>query len=103
MARCHAHRFRNSDPVRRRRLAVGVVRLADKGPSRAACRKKDWASDRRSLMLLWGVPAAAMVGSGLLEPAARGAVWTVALIWMGAACLANVRRCSRTHCRFTGP
>ena len=54
-------------------------------------------------MLLWGVPAAAMVGSGLLEPAARGAVWTVALIWMGAACLANARRCSRTHCRFTGP
>ena len=25
------------------------------------------------------------------------------LLWMGGACLANARRCRRTHCRFTGP
>ena len=25
------------------------------------------------------------------------------LLWMGGVCLANARRCSRTHCRFTGP
>lgn len=25
------------------------------------------------------------------------------LTWMGAACLANVRRCGLTHCRYTGP
>jgi len=25
------------------------------------------------------------------------------LLWMGGACVANARRCNRTHCRFTGP
>ena len=25
------------------------------------------------------------------------------LLWMGGACLANARRCRRTHCWFTGP
>jgi hypothetical protein len=25
------------------------------------------------------------------------------LAWMGWACLANARRCGRTHCRYTGP
>ena len=25
------------------------------------------------------------------------------LLWMGGACLANARRCSRTHCHVTGP
>ena len=25
------------------------------------------------------------------------------LLWMGGACLANARRCGRTHCRVTGP
>jgi hypothetical protein len=33
----------------------------------------------------------------------RTAVWVAALAWMGTACLANARRCARTHCRFTGP
>ena len=28
---------------------------------------------------------------------------TEALAWMGAACLANARRCGRMHCFFTGP
>lgn len=25
------------------------------------------------------------------------------LLFMGGACLANARRCRRTHCRYTGP
>ena len=33
----------------------------------------------------------------------RAVVWTVALIWMGVACILNARRCGRTHCRYTGP
>ena len=33
----------------------------------------------------------------------RAVVWTVALVWMGAACILNARRCGRTHCRYTGP
>lgn len=44
-----------------------------------------------------------MLGAMLLEPGFRAIVWPAALIWMGGACLANARRCRRTHCRFTGP
>jgi len=44
-----------------------------------------------------------MLGAMLLEPGFRAAIWSVALLWMGAACIANARRCGRTHCRFTGP
>jgi hypothetical protein len=44
-----------------------------------------------------------MLGATLLEPALRAVIWPVALLWMGGACIANARRCGRTHCRFTGP
>ena len=30
-------------------------------------------------------------------------IWTVALLWMGMACILNGERCGRTHCRYTGP
>jgi hypothetical protein len=33
----------------------------------------------------------------------RALIWTLMLIWMGGACVANSRRCGRTHCRYTGP
>ena len=33
----------------------------------------------------------------------RTVVWTVALVIMGTACLANARRCGRVHCYLTGP
>ena len=29
--------------------------------------------------------------------------WTMSLAFMGVACLINVSRCGRIHCRFTGP
>jgi hypothetical protein len=38
-----------------------------------------------------------------LPPAARTVAWATALIWKGAACLANAWHCRRTHCFFTGP
>jgi hypothetical protein len=44
-----------------------------------------------------------MLGAMLLEPNFRVIIWSAALIWMGSACIANARRCARTHCRFTGP
>ena len=44
-----------------------------------------------------------LVAAGLLDPAARSLVWTGVLVWMGAGCLLNARRCGRTHCRYTGP
>lgn len=64
---------------------------------------KDWAGNWRSLAVVWGLPAAAMLAASQLEPVLRAIVWSVALIWMGGACIANARRCGRTHCRFTGP
>ena len=66
-------------------------------------RAKDWASHWRTLGGLWGLPVLAMVGGAFMEPMARAAIWTIALTWMGVACLMNARRCHRTHCRFTGP
>ena len=65
--------------------------------------RKDWAGSWRSLAGLWGVPALAMLSAALLGPEFRAVIWTAALLWMGGACIANARRCRRTHCRFTGP
>lgn len=64
---------------------------------------KDWAGHWRSLAGLWGIPAAAILAAMLLAPLLRAVIWSVALVWMGGACIANARRCGRTHCRFTGP
>ena len=70
---------------------------------RSLRRAKDWAGDWRSLAGLWGIPAAAMALAALLDPMPRAVIWSAALMWMGGACIANARRCGRTHCRFTGP
>lgn len=82
---------------------VSVPAVADDrtcGTDRVAV---DWVGNWRSFALLWGLPGAAMTGAAFLDPGLRGMVWTIMLLWMGGACLANARRCSRTHCRFTGP
>lgn len=76
---------------------------ADRRSSRSESGSRDWAGDWRSLFMLWGLPAAAMLVASLLEPQARAVVWTAMLLWTGGACLANARRCGRTHCRITGP
>jgi hypothetical protein len=54
-------------------------------------------------MVAWGNPIAALVGAIALEPLLKTFVWIAALVWMGVACLANARRCARTHCFITGP
>jgi len=69
------------------------------GTSRAS---RDWAGHWRSLAGLWGIPAVAMLVAMLLEPGLRVIVWSAALVWMGGACIANARRCGRTHCWFAG-
>jgi hypothetical protein len=65
--------------------------------------KADWAASRRVLALVWGLPSVAMLLALLLGSGCRAVVWIAMLIWMGLACLANARRCGRTHCRYTGP
>ena len=64
---------------------------------------KDWAGNLRTFGLVWGLPLLAILASAFADVPVRTAVWTLALIWMGSACLMNARRCGRTHCRFTGP
>jgi hypothetical protein len=64
---------------------------------------RDWLASPRTSLLAWWIPQAAIV-AGLLAPVlARTVIWIGALVWMGAACLLNSRRCGRTHCRYTGP
>jgi hypothetical protein len=70
---------------------------------RAKEAEKDWAGNWISLAGLWGLPAVAMLVGALLDPLPRAIIWSTALVWMGGACIANARRCGRTHCRFTGP
>src|SRR5262245_25679638 len=79
--------------------AAGAVVMDDSRIRRAG----DWAGNWRSLARLWGIPAAAMALAALLDPGVRAVIWSAALVWMGGACIANARRCGRTHCRFTGP
>ncbi len=62
---------------------------------------EDWTRDRRGGLLGWGLPVGVMVASGFFD--VRAVLWPVALLWMGAACLVNARRCGRMHCFFTGP
>ena len=64
---------------------------------------RDWLASTRTNLLAWWIPQAAILASLLSPLPARTAIWIIALIWMGTACLLNVRRCSRTHCRYTGP
>lgn len=63
----------------------------------------DWLHSPRASLLAWWMPHAAIVASLLAPVPVRAAVWTVALVWMGVACILNARRCGRTHCRYTGP
>jgi hypothetical protein len=65
--------------------------------------RSDWAGNGIFLAGLWGLPAVAMLIASFLDPAPRAIIWPAALARMGAACMANARRCGRTHCRFTAP
>ena len=50
------------------------------------------------------VASPAAIVAGLIAPVPiQTAIWIIALLWMGTACLLNARRCGRTHCRYTGP
>src|SRR6266851_2862091 len=64
---------------------------------------RDWLRSPGANVLAWWIPQAAIV-AGLFAPVlGRTMIWVIALMWMGAACILNARRCGRTHCRYTGP
>ena len=63
----------------------------------------DWVGNVRTNILVWWIPKGAIVAALFATVPVRAAVWTIALIWMGTACILNAQRCGRTHCRYTGP
>ena len=72
-------------------------------PNDALEASNDWLGSAHTHALAWWLPQAAIV-AGLIAPVPiRTAIWIIALLWMGTACLLNARRCGRTHCRYTGP
>src|SRR5712664_2540104 len=62
-----------------------------------------WLSSKRTNLLAWWIPLAAILAGLFVPVSLRTAGWVIALGWMGAACMMNARRCNRTHCRYTGP
>jgi hypothetical protein len=64
---------------------------------------QDWLRSPHTNLLAWWIPQAAIVAALFAPMAIRTAIWIVALIWMGTACIMNAKRCGRTHCRYTGP
>ncbi|MDH3690225.1 MAG: hypothetical protein OEU36_12180 [Gammaproteobacteria bacterium] len=67
------------------------------------CQRKDWVSDHRSYAVAWGLPTAGLIIGAFLSAPIKVSIWSVALVWMGVACLLNARRCGRRHCYLTGP
>ena len=78
-------------------LVVRIAFMSRTNPS------SDWVGRARTNVLAWWLPYGAIVAGLFVAVPARTAIWIIALIWMGVACLLNSRRCGRTHCRFTGP
>src|SRR5258708_35325712 len=64
---------------------------------------RDWLSSKRTNLLAWWIPHAAIFAGLFVPVSVRAVIWIIALIWMGTACILNARRCNRTHCRYTGP
>lgn len=64
---------------------------------------RDWLGSPRTSLFAWWIPHVAIVAGLFVPVPVRAAIWTVALTWMGVACIVNARRCGRTHCRYTGP
>ena len=64
---------------------------------------RDWLGSTHTNALAWWFPQFAIIAALIAPVPLRAAIWIVALIWMGTACILNARRCGRTHCRYTGP
>ena len=88
--------------VRPRPILPCVVRTGTVVDS-SARPSRDWLASPRASTLAWWIPYATLIAALVVSAPIRAVVWTVALIWMGTACILNARRCNRTHCRFSGP
>lgn len=67
--------------------------------------RRDLSARAGSYLAVWGAPVLAGAVASLVSPSVEWAagVWSLALTWMGGACLVNARRCGRLHCFFSGP
>jgi len=66
--------------------------------------QSDLVEGRLSFFISWVMPLVILVGSFFVQAIiVRTWIWVIALSWMGAACLLNAKKCSRTHCYYTGP
>ena|SRR6516164_9380608 len=98
-ARFRARRSRPSGRVGRAPLPA----VADSWANDVVRSSRDWLRSPHTNLLAWWIPQGAIFASLFAPVPVRTAIWTVALIWMGTACILNAKRCGRTHCRFTGP
>ena len=64
---------------------------------------RDWLASTSSNVLAWWIPHAALLVGLFMPSPFRVVLWTIALLWMGTACILNARRCGHTHCRYTRP
>jgi hypothetical protein len=71
-------------------------------PKAAESGAGDLSQNRLVSFILWRVPWI-FIAAGIIWPAPRGALWTLALAWIGAGCLTNALRCGRVHCTVMGP
>ena len=67
--------------------------------------QRDLSARAGSFLAVWGAPVLAGLAASLLAPSTAWAAgaWSLALAWMGGACLVNARRCGRVHCYVSGP
>jgi hypothetical protein len=71
----------------------------------ASCKSRDLLSSPWSTLLVFCLPAVAIVATGRagFETKWRTIVWTIALGTRGIGCTVNALRCGRLHCYATGP
>jgi hypothetical protein len=74
----------------------GMAKIAEQ-------RSNDWLGNAYTNLAAWWLPKGAIIAALFAAVPLRAAIWTIALLWMGIACILNARRCGRTHCRYTGP
>ncbi len=66
--------------------------------------QSDLVEGRLSFFISWALPLVILAGSFFVQAIiVKTWIWVIALSWMGAACLLNAKKCSRTHCYYTGP
>ena len=67
--------------------------------------RRDLSARAGSFLTVWGAPILAGLAASVLAPSTAwaAAAWSLALAWMGGACLVNARRCGRVHCYVSGP